>query len=127
MDIHSSSVLKFLRFVFRSLLTVAGILATGIQTKSQDVVLFNNGDRWSGKLVGAAHDGVTFAGTATGTVSIQWNTIQRINLNQSSLAVTSKENSRSSEPNKFTASLDAIEVHGNNVALIQSGTAPTLT
>ncbi len=127
MDIHSSSVLKFLRFAFRSLLTVAGILATGIPTKSQDVVLFNNGDRLSGKLVQAAHDGVTFAGTATGTVSLQWNTIQRINLNQRSLAVTNKQNSTSSEPNKFTASLDAIEVHGNKFALIQSRTAPTLT
>jgi hypothetical protein len=127
MDIHSSSVLKFLRFVFRSLLTLAGILTTGVPAKSQDVILFNNGDRLSGKLVEAAHDGVTFAGTATGTVSLPWNTIQRINLNQSSLAVTSKLNSTSSEPNQFTAKLDAIEVHANNLALIQSGAGPALT
>lgn len=127
MDIHSSSVLKFLRFIFRSLLTVAGILTTGIPTKSQDVVLFNNGDRLSGKLVAAAHDGVTFAGTATGTLSLQWNTIQRINLHESSLAVTSKSNSSSSATNKFTAELEAIEVQNNNLELIQSGTAPKLT
>lgn len=127
MDVHTSSLLKFLDFLLRSLLVAAGILTAGIPAKSQDVVLFRNGDRLSGKLVEAAHDGVTFAGTATGTLSLQWNTIQRINLNQSSLAVTSKANSSSSAPNKFSASLDAIEVHDSNLALIQSGKAPTLT
>lgn len=127
MDVHLSYLLKLRDSVIPSMLVAVGILTAGSPAKSQDVVLFTNGDRLSGKLVEAAHDGVTFAGTATGTVSLQWNTIQRINLNQSSLAVTSRENSSSSNLNKFTASLDAIEVHNSNLALIQSGTAPTLT
>jgi hypothetical protein len=133
MDVLFNSASKIWNVLFPSLLAVTVILTDSIPARPQsaapteDVVLFKNSDRLSGKLVEATHDGVAFAGTFTGAISLQWNAIQRISLSRSSLAMTSKASSLSSALNKFTVHLDAIEVHESDLVLTQAGTGPTLT
>jgi Protein of unknown function, DUF481 len=133
MDAHALKTLKAWHALFACLLVAASIFTASTPLSgypappTQDVVLFKNGDRLSGKLVEATHDGVTFAGAPTGTLSLQWNVIQRISLSQSSLALTSKANSSSAAPNKFTVNLDAIDVHESDLVLTQAGTGPSLT
>lgn len=130
---HFNNGSKIWTALFPSLFAATVILTASVPARPQsaapadDTVLFKNGDRLSGKLVEATHDEVTFAGTSTGTISLQWKTIQRINLYRSSLAVTSKASSSSSALNKFTVNLDAIEVHESDLVLTQSGAGPTMT
>jgi hypothetical protein len=133
MDPLFNNVSKIWNALFPSLLVATVTLTASIPARPQspapadDIVLFKNGDRLSGKLVEATHDGVAFAGSSTGTISLQWKTIQRINLCRSSLAVTSKASSSSSALNKFTVHLDAIEVQESDLVLTQSGAGPTIT
>src|SRR5712692_5567277 len=125
MDIHSNRILKSRPILLPSLVIATIILTASMPTRpqsaapTQDIVTFKNGDRLSGELVEATHDGVTFAGASTGTLSLQWNVIQRISLSRSSLALTSKANSSSAAPNKFAVNLDAIDIHESDLVLTQ--------
>src|SRR5258707_1345031 len=77
---------------------------------SPDTVTFANGDHVSGKFVEANHDTLTFAGTVTGTLSVQWSLVKKVELADEAAAVTSFAG-------KFNLPVSSIEVLGTEFLL----------
>src|ERR1700737_120985 len=75
-----------------------------------DTVVFVNGDRLSGTFVEASHDILTFAGTVTGTLSIRWNLVKKVELANEALALTNSAD-------RFTIPASSLEVLGETVML----------
>ncbi len=79
---------------------------------SLDKVIFVNGDRLSGEFIEANHDTLTFAGSVTGTLSIRWNLVKRLELGKEAMAVTSQKNPSTGSVSKLTVLASSMEIVG---------------
>jgi hypothetical protein len=92
---------------------------------AMDTIVFANGDRLSGKLVGATSDSVSFDGKVTKLVTLQWSDIRQLDL-AGGVPIVTKSLTKNAPGNTPAQSVATIRVDGQDL-VFDPGTATAKT